>query len=360
MFLSLTPVHSFVPSYYSNFPNSDASKCKIKSLISSLLSIAELFTLSFNLCNKKIVPLQIKKIDPEFSTDIKEYLKIHEKLKQDNILYITDQSGQKQEKIECVVNKGMYKSVHKLPGNRVLTLFGKSHLKRPWVASCYKWNEMAKGEAEACRMLRLANILTPGSRVVGVSTSESSTKVLGLLSTNFQSLVELKNCYIIDGKDRDTSNASTWVKGKNFLFSSDDERFNPANWELVTEKILNDIISLSEINFTIDTECTSLAIEKTNKNGDSENNYRLRYFGFDFAKGKNIPYSCSGEISLNQISCSITILISIIFRYEFCNTPAEKKDEVNLLKKAVEENCLRRILAKIEQRDPLDQATLLL
>jgi len=288
----------------------------------------------------------------EFTNKEKEYDSLRDFLNHNDSLYITDELGQRREEIECVLGSGMYKTAHKLSGNRILLLPNRC---TRGVFSRPKWEQMVKGEAEACKILKSANLLSPGSKLVGVSTSENSKKIMGLVGFNFLSFLESKKCYIIDGKDSSRPHfkkSSTWIRGEHFIFPADDARLIPSNWTFATDELIEDILCLARLNLNIDSDCASLAITKIETSSDSLNKYKIRYFGFDFSTDNNtskIHLNEDFHPKLSTLLFSIDLLMSQFFYYEFCDTPTEKMNVVNQLQEAVKQDCLKRALAKIEQ-----------
>lgn len=150
----------------------------------------------------------------------------------------------------------------------------------------HNWERMSLIEVGMSYQLRSIGLLSPESKLIGLSFSLDVDKyhIPALLSTSFDDL-KSKGCYILEYKA-----GGTWEMGKDYLFQSDDDRFNESKWDEMLNPLLTDIAKLCIYNIPLNNDSLNLAIIKK----QNSNEYEVRYFGFDFAgKSWSLPKDSS-------------------------------------------------------------------
>jgi hypothetical protein len=133
---------------------------------------------------------------------------------------------------------------------------------------------MTQTEVFMSKKLNAIGLLSPFSKLVGVSFScEETPYIPAIISSSFNQLKE-KGIFILEGK----SLAGTWQRGKDFLFPSDEDRFNENQWDKAISPLLTDIAKICIYSIPVSGDSRNMAIIKK-----SSGEYELRYFGFDFS-----------------------------------------------------------------------------
>lgn len=291
--------------------------------------------------------------DPDsFSTNEKTYRVLRSVLEQERpTIYVTDEIGKHQEEIQGVLSGGQYKKAYKLSGDRALLLPNMDNRNRLFFPTV--WKRMVKEEVKMSQFLNEIKLLSPDSRLVGVSISENSDeKIPAYISICFDAMKKAKGCYIIDGKDgHNINDSSTWVKGEKFLFKAEEIRMIVENWDSVTKKLIKEVLTLCSHGISIDSDCASIAIERKPVSKDcSISKYNIRYFGFDFSKscmrGEEPNILANYAITEDDISFTIGIIMHRVLDYEFCNIASEQRQETKKLQNKIIERCVKLALSK--------------
>lgn len=179
------------------------------------------------------------------------------------------------------------------------------------------WNRIVDEEVKLSQILTEVGLLSPGYQktYLSLSDDEKESFIPIYFSQTFQSLGQSKNWSIIDWKN---PNSSTWKFGHHFLFSSDEKRLDPKNWDSVVSPLLTDVKKLCKHQIPTKSDSLNIAIT-TQESSSVESPYTARYFGFDFSN-KCTPLSLK-ELSSKEkkikYSQTLTFLLDQILFWEF-------------------------------------------
>lgn len=256
--------------------------------------------------------------------DIQCYLLLNTKICQKNsILYITDKTGPHQEMLLDVLGAGGSKKAIQLEGGKALIIPNMSANSISSIEAM--WKKMVYEEVAMSQLLTSIGLLSPLSKRVSISLSPNASEgiIPAYTSETFESLGKTKDWFIIDIKN---SKSSTWIKGKDFLFNSEEDRLNEENWDSVTDLMLTDVLKICAYNIPAGGDALNIAIvKKSDLSGKSmKSKYEVRYFGFDFSSKNpevllSIP-QIKERPSLIDTSGAKPLLFSLldfIFFYEF-------------------------------------------
>ena len=290
-----------------------------------------------------------------------EHISLYKALKEameknKSTLYVTDQTGEHQETLLRILGEGGSKKAIQISEGRALILPNMDVDPIEGVAK--RWNRMVLEEVRMSKILHELGLLSPLSKQVGVTFTESSEHVIpAYISETFESL-NRKGWYIIDTK---IIKNSTWKHGKNFLFQSKEERLNEKNWDLVFDSVLTDIAKICFYDIPVGGDSLNIAIVK--KPSDSTVcQHEVRYFGFDFSSKSNpliIPDienrpSSSPKSKIEDIKWLLDRIIDNIFFFEFGQGYDFGPETANLIK--LKDQLVQRYIKDVVER--MDELTL--
>ncbi len=235
-------------------------------------------------------------------------------------LYLTDESGKNQENLLDVLGEGGSKKAIQIAKGRALILPNMDV--DPIHSIAERWERMVQEEVAMSEILYSIGLLAPLSKRVSISFESSEDSIPAYISETFKQLGETKGWFIIDVKNR---NSSTWVRGKNFLFSKEEERLNEKNWDSVAQGMIKDVITICKHNIPAKGDSLNIAIVKKPFSAaeDLMNEYEVRCFGFDFSdkyKFLQLPEIKNiSSVDRERVKSLISRILDLVFYYEFGN-----------------------------------------
>jgi hypothetical protein len=184
------------------------------------------------------------------------------------------------------------------------------------------WERMVEEEVAMSKFLTSIDLKSPKAQLVNISLFQDSKMIPAYICSTFKSLSK-KGIYVVDHKDTENPEASTWRLKENFLFQNAQDRFNEKNWDFVFNSLCTDVALLCKYDIPHTTDSINIAIVEK-KDLHETTSYEVRYFGFGFSSvdvplfiPKKSKYSTKGyeeygkkaEIFLNRI-------IDRVFLYE--------------------------------------------
>ncbi len=194
-------------------------------------------------------------------------------------IYITGPDGNRcVEQLGKMLGKGQYKQAIELSQGRalIIPLLGNIPA-RSFLKHC--WPRMVKEEVKMSNILTQVGLLSPCSQEVKLSFFKNSKEktLPAYVHESFEHLAQAKNCFILN---MSSISSSTWREG-DYLFSSNEARFNEKNWDSVLDSFLTDVAKICLYQIPVRLGSNNLAVIKTMEN-HSPCPYEIRHFGFDF------------------------------------------------------------------------------
>jgi hypothetical protein len=248
--------------------------------------------------------------NPVQSVNFHAYLQLKHRIENRLTVFIKDGSVFKEERLGDILGSGGSKIAISIGEGRALLVPNTD--KDPIELVAERWPRMVKDEVKMSSCLSENWILNPESREVEIFLSkEMSSSIPAYLSISFEKLKELK-IFIIDAKSYE---CSTWRKGIDYLFKTDEERLNPQNWLPLLAILVIDIATIAMYSFPCSIDQNNVAIHFYNQ-------YHVRYFGFDYSsKHGSIETKFSKSNDDNTILRAqrlFEVIVSKVLNWEFC------------------------------------------
>jgi len=301
----------------SNLPSQIASSISISSTPSSQGKVDPIKVKTHQV-PLTVSPQKPKHVEPLLPIDISSYEALREKMGQKGaILYVTDETGKRPEKLLGVLGRGGSKKAIQVARGRALILPNMDVDPTAYIAG--RWERMVLEEVKMSKILNRLGLLSPLSEQVSVTLTKSSECVIpAYISETFENL-SLKGCFIIDTKNPDSS---TWKQEERSLFQSDEERLSEKNWDSVFDSALTDIEKICLYDIPAGGDSVNIAVVK--KASDSAVcQHEVRYFGFDFSSKRGflaIPDAenrSSTAPNIDKATLLLNIIIDNVFFCEF-------------------------------------------
>ncbi|MFW9879174.1 MAG: hypothetical protein ACFFG0_39345 [Candidatus Thorarchaeota archaeon] len=276
--------------------------------------------------------------------EIQGYQILKNRILSHEAIYITNGSVMYQEILLRIIGCGGSKKAIELCNGRALML--PSMYVDPMYNIVMRWKRMVREEVIMSQLLTKIGILSPLSKRVMISLSQDSHEgtIPAYLSETFENLGKTRGWFIIDTKIK---TASTWIKGENFLFSSEEDRLNEQKWDSLLYPLLVDLVKICIYDIPVSKDSLNIAIVKK----ISEliiSRYEIRYFGFDFSN-KSVslaipsmekrPYEAS---DISKATHFFDFILNEVFFYEFnCryDSGVEREELHHFKDKIVKRNC---------------------
>lgn len=232
------------------------------------------------------------------------------------------------------VGSGGSKSALDLGNNRVLLL--------PRKGPISMWHRIVHEEVAFSQFLQKEALLTPVLERVSVSAPGSSGQIEAYTAPSFKGLAE-SGLFIVDAKN---AFSSTWVQGKDFLFASDEERFEPSNWEPILKSTVEDLKKVCAWEIPSGGDSLNMAVVK------QADGFVLRYFGFDFtseSREAHVPTTAMppSTVTKKAMKKLLVNFLDVFFHYEFHERyywgTDEERQKISVLMNALIEKSLEKI-----------------
>lgn len=243
------------------------------------------------------------------------------------VVYVKDASGKKPEKLDKVLTSGANKTAIQLTQGRVLMVPNTEDVSLEDMGAW--WSNVVEEEVAMSQLFDSHVLLTPRSRRVEISLSskDGETTLPAYVCESFEHLAQEKGTFLIDMNGR----GSTWKKGEQFLFASDEARMKEANWDKVFDPMLDDLARICLHDLPAGGETMNLAIvnkkhrphrESADDDKEPDPEYAVRYFGFDFSD-KDLLYlfKLEGPVHDRALEGKAFMhmyrMIQVVFAHEF-------------------------------------------
>lgn len=208
-------------------------------------------------------------------------------------LYVLDESDQlKKEFVVKSLGRGGCKKAVQLADGRALLIPNMDSNVAEGVNTY--WPHVVSEEVQMSKYLQEIGLLGLKLEKVTIFPRKGSS-FPSYVTDSFASLKE-KNIYIIDQKNDESS---TWDKK---LFANREDRENLEKWKPLIDPLVKDIAKLALYNLPLSGDSLNLAIVK------NEDDYQIRYFGFDFT-GKTSRISMPGgfrKLNIDNMSKNLS------------------------------------------------------
>lgn len=259
--------------------------------------------------------------------ELQSYLAWRDGTQRTKGLYIKDRNGSHKETLLEVLGSGGSKKIFRLQKGRALAIPNMDQ--DPLNAIVARWGRIVHEEVAMSQLFSKVGLLSLLLERVSISVSENPREgtIPAYFAETFKSLAKTKGCFIIEN-----NYSSTWKKGRDFLFKSDEERFTEETWDSVMDLALTDIAKIALYNLPISQDALSIAVLRE-PSPSAVSPYKVRPFCFDFSS-KNTPLAIpqiqAKTSTLPNVEDGLYVLYNIlhnIFSYEFNNRDSPFTDE---------------------------------
>lgn len=243
------------------------------------------------------------------------------------VVYVKDAAGRKPEKLEKVLTSGANKTAIQLTQGRVLMVPNAEDVSLEDMGEW--WSRVVEEEVAMSELFDSHVLLTPRSKRVEISwgSKDEETTLPAYVCESFEHLAQEKGTFLIDMNGR----GSTWKKGEEFLFASDEARLKETNWDKVFDPMLDDLARICLHDLPAGGETMNVAIvnknhrphrESAEDGKTAEPEYAVRYFGFDFSdKGIFKLFKPEGPVHDRALEGKAFMymyrMIQVVFAHEF-------------------------------------------
>lgn len=296
-------------------------------------------------------------VQPEIEKDPRcQFQILKDRIHKKEPIYLISEEVLQEEKLLKILGKGGCKRAIELERGRAL-IVPNMDVEVDFFAM--SWKGIVDEEVTMSQLLTKIGLLSPLSQKVRISFSADSDEetIPAYLSETFESLGKTKGWFIIDTKN---SKSSNWKQGKDFLFTSEEDRLNENNWDLISDSLLDDVAKMCIYDIPTPTDSINIAIvKKTSKSEISP--YEIRYFGFDFSSKScilsipKIQERLSKEPNMNKVEGVLNRILDWVFYCEFGKRYDSGTEHARLwgFKNSLVEKYSKEVVIRVNKRHPL-------